>query len=211
MLLELLGQHCEGRAGKCLDVGGGGDVSDLAGTITASFADELHAVELEAHVEQAERKGIVASQCDVDSEPLPYQDACFDIILFTSVIEHLYNPDHITSEIARVLKPGGLLVIETPNAVALGRRLDVLAGKNPFRFFNQYNALESRAPMVNCSVFYTAEEIRLLLAEHFDIVETRYTMHTPSVNIVKAALREMAYRLAPRMADCFFVVARRRQ
>lgn len=48
---------------------------------------------------------------------LPFGDACFDVVISTEVIEHTENPKKAVSELARVLKPGGILVITTPNKI----------------------------------------------------------------------------------------------
>ena len=51
-------------------------------------------------------------------------DDSFDIVLFTEVIEHLaFNPVAMWREIYRVLKPGGCIVVTTPNYYALRSRL----------------------------------------------------------------------------------------
>ena len=208
-LLDLLARYVPRKVGRCLDIGGSGDIADAGALLADRFAEELHAVDQAPHVEMGRGKGVSARQCDVDLEPLPYEDSFFDIVILASVIEHLYNPHRVLDEIARTLKPGGILLVETPNAVASGRRIDALLGKNPFRWFNEHNAFGKKSPLVNCSIFYTAEEIEALLADRFTILERRYCMHTPPVNPVKALLREAVFRLCPRLGDCFFVVARR--
>jgi SAM-dependent methyltransferase len=208
VLTALLDRHAPKDGVRCLDVGGGGDITGASELLRARFA-ELHAVEQGADVEEGRRRGVETRAVDVDREPLPYPDAHFDLVLFTSVIEHLYNPRGVVDEIARVLRPGGVLVLEAPNAVALGRRLDAVLGRNPFRWFNRYNAVEGRAPLELCSIFYTAEEAEAVLGTRFETVERRYAMHDPRAGVVKRALRELAYRMNPRLADCFFVVARR--
>lgn len=48
---------------------------------------------------------------------LPFADACFDIVLCTEVIEHTPQPGTAIDELARVLRPGGTLVLTTPNRV----------------------------------------------------------------------------------------------
>ncbi len=211
MILELLEVHLPRKVARCLDIGGGGDSADAAGALQDRFADELHGVDLGSDVEKGAKKGILAKQCNVDTAPLPYDDGFFDLIIFASVIEHLYNPRHALDEIARTLKTGGILLIEAPNAVALGRRLDALRGANPFTDFNEYNARQNKAPMVRCSVFYTAEEIARLLEGPFTLLETRYAMHRPPAGPLKALLREGCFRIAPRLADCFAIVARRNE
>lgn len=210
LLLDLLATHAPERQERCLDIGGGGDVADIVSEVKAKYADEFHAVDLATDIDRMRKKGILAQICNVDVQALPYEDHYFDIVIFASVIEHLYNPHHTIAEIARVMRPGGILVVEAPNAVALGRRLDALWGDNPFRWFNQYNAIENKALMEYCSVFYAAEEIEVMLARWFITEERRYGMHNPPVNFLKRAIRRLVFRLNPRMGDCFFVVARRK-
>jgi len=210
MLLELLERHVPQRVERALDAGGGGDVAGLGALLRERFAGEVHAVDLGPDVEQARRHGVLAVECNIDQGPLPYPDGWFDLVTFASVIEHLYNPAFAVAELARVTRPGGLLVIEAPNAVALGRRLDVLRGRNPFEWFNRYNALENKGQMLHCAVFYTAEEIeQMLAAEGLSVVEQAYCMHDPPCGPVKRLLRETAFRIRPGLGDCFFVVARK--
>ncbi len=49
-----------------------------------------------------------------DGHDLPFADACFDAVVTTAVLEHMLYPEQVASEIARVLKHGGLLYSELP-------------------------------------------------------------------------------------------------
>jgi len=51
--------------------------------------------------------------CDL-SQPLPFADAQFDTVLSSDVIEHLPDPLLAFNEMGRVLKPGGVLLLNTP-------------------------------------------------------------------------------------------------
>ena len=68
--------------------------------------------------------------CDLgDGIPLPAGSV--DLIHAAEVIEHLYDPDLLVDECARVLRPGGHLVVTTPNPQAWYNRVLFLAGIQP--------------------------------------------------------------------------------
>lgn len=46
--------------------------------------------------------------------PLPFRSETFDTVICTSVLEHVDNAEEVVSEIARILKPGGRLLITIP-------------------------------------------------------------------------------------------------
>ena len=52
---------------------------------------------------------------DLTSQSYPYEDNSFDVIYHKSVIEHVYNPEHMLREMYRILKPGGQVIILTPD------------------------------------------------------------------------------------------------
>lgn len=66
-------------------------------------------------------------------EPLPYADGSFDLVWCSEVIEHLQDPAASLAEMRRVLKPGGTLLLTTPNSYAWFYRLLGAAGVPPAR------------------------------------------------------------------------------
>lgn len=80
----------------------------------------------------AKKRGIEAIVLDIENEELPYKANFFDVVILTDVIEHVFDTDLLLSKIYKVLKPGGKLLITTPNVASLGRRLMLLLGYNPF-------------------------------------------------------------------------------
>ena len=67
--------------------------------------------------------------CDIDlfdaeKDPFPYADEYFSTVLCCELIEHLlHDPMHLMSEVNRILKPGGHLVLTTPNIASVARDL----------------------------------------------------------------------------------------
>lgn len=63
----------------------------------------------------------------------PYADESFDLVVFTEVLEHLTrDPMHTMSEINRITRMGGWLLLSTPNCVSLRSCLNVLRGEHPY-------------------------------------------------------------------------------
>lgn len=57
----------------------------------------------------------------------------YDLVVFMEVVEHLLLPPEVTLRyLASYLRPGGLLLLTTPNAAWVRNRLALLAGRNPF-------------------------------------------------------------------------------
>jgi ubiquinone/menaquinone biosynthesis C-methylase UbiE len=73
-----------------------------------------------------ELDGQTVEICDLNVEELPYGDNTFDLVTFTEVIEHIENHRFTLSEIARVLKPGGYVILSTPNILNLKSRIRFL-------------------------------------------------------------------------------------
>jgi SAM-dependent methyltransferase len=72
---------------------------------------------------------------DAEVAPLPYPDNSFDVVVCCSVVEHLVlDPMHLMSEINRVTKCGGRLVLQTPNSASFGTLARVLRGRQPYSY-----------------------------------------------------------------------------
>jgi 2-polyprenyl-3-methyl-5-hydroxy-6-metoxy-1,4-benzoquinol methylase len=56
---------------------------------------------------------------DLDAGRLPLADASVDAVVAVEVIEHLENPRAFARELARIVRPGGWVVISTPNQLSL--------------------------------------------------------------------------------------------
>ncbi|MZG14818.1 methyltransferase domain-containing protein [Streptomyces sp. SID5914] len=68
---------------------------------------------------------------ELTGDGLPFAAGGADAVLFSEVVEHLVDPDGALDELRRVLKPGGHLMLSTPNLAAWYNRALLLAGVQP--------------------------------------------------------------------------------
>ena len=62
---------------------------------------------------------------------LPLDDASMECVVAGEIIEHVPDPDHLVREVRRVLQPGGMLIVSTPNVVSWANRVLVPFGIQP--------------------------------------------------------------------------------
>lgn len=108
----------KGAGGRLLDVGfGNGDFLKLAtdlGWRAEGIDSDPKAVDL------ARTRGLNVALSTV--EELPRKSECYDIITLSHVVEHVHDPVKLINELHRLLKPGGVLWLETPNLDGVGFR-----------------------------------------------------------------------------------------
>lgn len=80
------------------------------------------AVGADIDLSAAKRIGAAFEKANLDA-PLPWADETFDAVISTEGIEHLENHFSFLREIHRILKPGAVLLLTTPNITALRSRL----------------------------------------------------------------------------------------
>ena len=100
-----------------------------------------------------------------DVSALPLRAASVDAIAALQLIEHLTNPDAFISGAARSLRPGGMLIVSTPN------RATFPAGQNPFHTHE-----------------YDASELEALLRRRFRTVTMKGVEHGTSLRLLDGFL-----------------------
>jgi len=132
--------------GQVLEVGAGTGFFlinlALAGCIDGA---ELHATDLsEGMLEVCRRNGaehgVEIATRDGDAEALPYDDASFDLVIGHAFIHHLPVPGAAIAEMARVLKPGGTLVL-AGEPTELGDRVSWLVKDATWKTFRAVTSL----------------------------------------------------------------------
>ncbi|MFF3270668.1 class I SAM-dependent methyltransferase [Streptomyces chrestomyceticus] len=143
---------------------------------------------------------------------LPFADGSADAVLFSEVIEHLVDPDAALDELRRVLRPGGHLMLSTPNLAAWYNRGLLLAGVQPVFSEVSMRGIHGRpgTQVVGHLRLYTARALRgFLPACGFEVVRIAgapyHDVPRPLRPLDRAACR------LPSLASVLLVHARRRR
>jgi 2-polyprenyl-3-methyl-5-hydroxy-6-metoxy-1,4-benzoquinol methylase len=119
--------------GRLLDVGPNiGTCMDVA----RQAGWETHGVEINAEAARycREQRGlqVIAGQLKTDTFPTSH----FDLLLMGDVIEHLPDPLAVMKTIAGILKPGGFVIVSTPNIASLAGRMLQLKPEEHLYYFS---------------------------------------------------------------------------
>lgn len=147
------------RSAAILDVGCGTgqfleDISDFPNRRGCDVSDE--ALKLTAQ----RNPGIALERTDPDGA-LPFPDVQFDCITLFDVIEHVTEDRALLQKISARLKPGGILVLSTPNPRSVGRRIK---GRRWFAYRDE----------THCNIQELPYFEKLLDACGFDVKDVRY-------------------------------------
>jgi SAM-dependent methyltransferase len=150
--MQLLSRHLRGKSRSVVDIGGGLGVNltclaqirdDFDLSIIDSYEEyvpENRMGTADAAVATMQSLGIeVVAQDFWSDRRLPWEDASFDVATIFDVLEHLSgHPLYLLEEAFRILRPGGVLILGGPNAIALMRRVRLLIGQHPYIDFEAW-------------------------------------------------------------------------
>jgi len=122
------------------------DLAAGRGELSSRLAARGHAVTaVERYVDQFEASTPLV---DADlNDRWPFDDVAFDLACAVEILEHVENPRFFLRELHRVLRPGGVAVVSTPNLTTLlSRTLFALCGQwdlffdHPWRLRDPYSS-----------------------------------------------------------------------
>lgn len=126
---------------------------------------------------------------------LPFSDSSFDLVLSTEVIEHTTDPRQAVSEFARVLSPGGTLILTVPNrlwkpAVLVANALHL----RPYMGHENWVRFNDLASWLSASGLALEEQSGFNLLPHtffcrpqFDFLDRWRFLHPYMINIAVSA------------------------
>jgi hypothetical protein len=199
-LLDLLAQLHLDEQTRVLDIGR----SRLTELINARFRARVDSLGFDPDSKTAEGDHYHFDLNDAQREKTWRRDIPrYDVIVMAEVIEHLYTAPELVLRFLRTLVADtGLVVIQTPNAAALSKRIKLLLGRNPYE--------RIRVDPTNPGHFreYTSKELtRICEGAGFDVVrrenrwyfDGRFAHHgiEPRYQPVVGTIKNVVYRLLP--------------
>lgn len=170
------------RGKRVLDVGcGSGEYMDIIAKMGGEVSgQDIFEEAVKRAKEMLKTNGFSADIKVGDAEKLQFKDNYFDGVFSADLFEHIEydKKEKIVSEIYRVLKPGGALVIKTPNldylkiTLLLKRIAALLRFKNPFRIYIAHT--RNNPDNQHCGLTTYAELERILLNNMFHYPEIFY-------------------------------------
>jgi SAM-dependent methyltransferase len=137
--------------------------------------------------------GFVAA--DICKEPLPFADGQFSVVTFSEVLEHLpvEQVGFVFSELARVVRPGGILIVSSPNQASLENRIKLLKGKS---ILDMPNPIDSLGGVFGHIRLYTPSEIKPTVSKlGFRLEASQIETNISGYRGTAKSLRRRMYRM----------------
>lgn len=159
----LRGRHSGG--GLLLDVGcGRGQLWQYVADLFDHYAG-ADVVRYECFPEEASFYTV-----DLDTGRVPLPEGSADAVAAVETIEHLENPRAFLRELVRLAKPGGWIVITTPNQLSLLSKLTLL-------LFNEFNAFRAASYPAHLTALLEVDLRRIAAENHLEEVAVDYSCH----------------------------------
>jgi SAM-dependent methyltransferase len=118
------------------------------------------------------------------NEGLPFEDASFDLLWCSEVLEHLRDPARTLDEFRRVVRPGGDILLTTPNSYAWLFRILALFGLTPQRIqrpdhlhFFDLGAIRRLAPDAKLYGYFPYAVVKMKISHGVGALSPTFVIH----------------------------------
>src|SRR3989339_555277 len=185
--LKSLKRHIRPEAKKILDVGTGfGYLLEAA----SKMGFNCHGLDISEKAVEISSKKFPAKIVKGDLSSANYPSDYFDVVSMADVLEHIAKPHESISEAARILRPGGLLFIISPNSSSVTR---LLAGKNWFQYKHEH------------VLYFNRKSLKYLLEKHsFELLDFKLNRKKFNLAYYHAYLKKYSFFGLEKIFNLFF-------
>jgi 2-polyprenyl-3-methyl-5-hydroxy-6-metoxy-1,4-benzoquinol methylase len=142
-------------------------------------------------------------QIDLDGGNIPLNDGCADVAAAIETIEHLENPRAFCRKLVRLVKPGGWVIVTTPNQLS-ALSLGTLAVKQRFSAFQEVHYPAHRTALLAVDLLRIGHECGL------ERLEIEYTLSGRIPLTARHYPQLLAKRLPRLLSDNLMLIGRNR-
>lgn len=169
-VVDVVGEYHDG--GRIVEAGASPFVLQLA--LDQRIDSEVVGLDLhpDRHREFVDAHDLTVRECDLQRDPLPVESA--DVVVFSEVFEHLVRPLTVLRKLRSALRPGGHLVVTTPNLYRLESWVDWLRGRGFDDAVRQWQKPDDIGHMGHVRMYTRQQVSDFLTAAGFDVVDSQY-------------------------------------
>jgi 2-polyprenyl-3-methyl-5-hydroxy-6-metoxy-1,4-benzoquinol methylase len=144
--------------------------------------------------------------CNLEKEGAPFPATEFDVVLAGEVIEHFnFYPARFFAEVARILKPGGVLILTTPNLLRINNVLKMFVGAK-----KDWDIKNDLVNCDNCREFTAAEIVYLIKESGLKVKKLEYqNFVNPNLGYVNQLVNELSGLILPHRKSSVVIVAKK--
>ncbi|MEY4701099.1 MAG: Ubiquinone biosynthesis O-methyltransferase [Pseudomonadota bacterium] len=173
--------------GRSLDIGCG---TGILVEEAAKLGYESHGIDVSAHGLSSRLTKLGDRFKQGTLEEVQYPDNYFDLVTLCDVIEHIYDPKAFARSLHRILAPGGIVALATPNYDALLRK--ILQERN----------VSFKIP--EHVTYYPTKTLSLAMGPDFELLESRPTGQVCTLEFLRVRLS----RLSPLLDIPFRIISK---
>jgi len=141
-------------------------------------------------------------ETDLDTGRIPLPDSTADVVLSVETIEHVENPRGFVRELTRIVKPGGWVILTTPNQLSFLSLLTLLVR-------SQFGAFQSSDYPAHITALLEVDLKRILDECGLTSIATRYSRRGRMALTGRHYPKWMSRLSARRFSDNLLVLGRR--
>ena len=141
-------------------------------------------------------------QIDLDAGKVPLQDGSADAVMAIETIEHLENPRAFMRELTRLVKPGGWIIVTTPNQLSLLSLFTLL-------FKRQFQAFQATDYPAHITALLEVDLVRIARECCLQVLEIMYSHKGRIVFTSKQFPQALAKRFPRALSDNVLLIGRK--